>query len=170
MLFEPNLKQCKLEQNYILQLWKNDEQMKTALNNVIDVFLIPKSIVIYNEFSFRENVTYISKYNFYDEFIKFMGSFYKKDDIFYILYSGNTSRLNKFGFREQSYPIFSITYKNLVDHWLHLVNIKDFFSLIISDIHFNTVIDISDIDNHAENSNNKNDYTISFKTKKYQQT
>ena len=40
MLFKPNLKQCKLEQINILNFWKNDNKMRDALDNIIDVFLI----------------------------------------------------------------------------------------------------------------------------------
>lgn len=166
MLFEPNLEQCKLNQYSILNSWKNNKDMKSALDNVISIFLIPESIQIYNNFSHKNNIEYIPKENFYEESIKLINKHYSKNENFYILYSGATSNLNKFGFSEQSYPIFLVTYEELVAHWIPLINKIDFFTLIISDTNFNTVIDISDIDNHAENPNHKDDYTVCFKTKK----
>ncbi|QEY26014.1 hypothetical protein [Neisseria zalophi] len=164
MLFKPDLEQCKLNQHRILKLWEIDDEMKKALDSTIDVFLIPESIEIYNHFSSKKDESYLSKDKFYDEFIELMRKYYRKDEVFYILYCGNTSALNKFGFSEQSYPIFSVTYKNLIDYWSSLIKKKDFFTLIISDISFNTVIDISDIDNHAENPDHTNDYTVFLKT------
>ena len=92
--------------------------------------------------------------------------YFKADEVLYVLYCGNTSGLNPFGFAEQSYPIFSVTYHDLIAYWLNLVDRKDFFSLIVSDTEFNTVIDISDIDNHGENPIRQDDYTVSFKTNK----
>ncbi len=166
MLFEPNLKKCKLEQIDILNSWKRDNKMKDALDSIIDVFFIPESIKIYNNFSQKNNITYIKKEGFYNEFITLLEKYFDPDEILYILYSGNTSNLNKFGFSEQSYPIFSITYNNLISYWLNLIDKADFFTLIVSDINFNTVIDISHIDNHGEDPIHKDDYTVFFKTNK----
>ena len=149
MVFEPDLEQCALNQMDILNLWKKN------------TFILPKSLAIYKNFSMKYDVLYIHLNEIYTKFYDFLNKYYFDNEDLYILYNGNVSSLDKFGFRDESYPIFLIKYKDIY-YWLELIEKKDFFSLIISDSNYHTVVDISNIDDYEH----PEEYTVSIRTNK----
>ena len=161
MVFEPDLEQCALNQMDILNLWKNDPGMNDALRSVRNTFILPKSLEIYKNFSMKYDVLYIHLNEIYTKFYDFLNKYYFDNEDLYILYNGNVSSLDKFGFSDESYPIFLIKYKDIY-YWLELIEKKDFFSLIISDSNYHTVVDISNIDDYEH----PEEYTVSIRTNK----
>lgn len=163
MLFKPDLSKCKENQIKILDLWQKDIFMSKLLKHAKRVLTIPDSVEIYNRFSGRNNSEYIHKNNINNEFLALLDKYYSLNEYLYVLYSGRTCKLNRIGFLDQAYPIFYLNYVFLKRYFSELIYNEDFFSLIVSDVNFNTVIDLSNIDNHIEEPEHVDKYTISYK-------
>ena len=137
--YEKYYKDCQ-ERNIIF--WKSNKIMMNIINKVEKIFFSPESLEIYNSFKGKEYFITLGREELStDTIINLLNKYLGDSQNIYVLFSG----ISPISVSEETYPIFLIKREN-IGPWAELILRDDAYVLIVSSLDFQTVIDISNLD------------------------
>ena len=116
--------------------------MLNIINKVEKIFFSPESLEIYNSFKGKEYFITLGREELStDTIINLLNKYLGDSQNIYVLFSG----ISPISVSEKTYPIFLIKREN-IGPWAELILRDDAYVLIVSSPDFQTVIDISNLD------------------------
>ena len=127
---------------YYSTFWKSNKIMLNIINKVEKIFFSPESLEIYNSFKGKEYFITLGREELStDTIINLLNKYLGDSQNIYVLFSG----ISPISVSEETYPIFLIKREN-IGPWAELILRDDAYVLIVSSPDFQTVIDISNLD------------------------